>query len=325
MLREIVVAIVVSVMLLGGMLSAQAEDRDRDRDRDRDDRGSTKGEHRSILNSVNSGNTQQGQLSKEITPDTGGHQGILDAVTGGTSSSNAAHTTLQSEHATQNTAHTTQDTAHGTLQGEHASQNTAQDAAHTTLSGKLEAVQAAVDKLSGGGGGTTDLKGVTQNWDKTLPANDPGGACPSNSTRFTCVMGGQAVRDNETGLVWEREPAPTPASWGGGGGARFQCTAREIGGRRGWRLPSFAELSSLVDPSVGSPGPSLPTGHPFTNVLSVFYWSATADAGNLNPQGALILQSAWGVNFGTGIVGTLLKTFTGFVWCVRGGTHADLY
>src|SRR6266581_4918373 len=90
------------------------------------------------------------------------------------------------------------------------------------------------------------IQGLPQAWDKTLPANDPGGACPSNSSRFTCVMGNAAVRDNETGLVWEQSPATTTHTWAA---ARFQCTDRTVGGRKGWRLPSVHELASLVDPN----------------------------------------------------------------------------
>ena len=33
-----------------------------------------------------------------------------------------------------------------------------------------------------------------------------GGGCPDTSPRYTCVFGGAAVRDNETGLVWEQQP-----------------------------------------------------------------------------------------------------------------------
>jgi hypothetical protein len=300
MLRGIVVAIGVSVMVLGGILPAHAEDRDKDDDDNKN------GEHRAILNAVNSGNTAHEQLSSKITALSGGHQGILDAVNGGTNSSNASHGVSQSEHAAQSTAH-------ATLQGEHATQNTAQDAAHTALSGKVEAVQAAVDALSGGGGQEGNH---TLRWDQVLPAAD----------RFVVLAGfnNEAVLDKETGLVWEQSPAATPATWGGVGGARFECTRRVTGGRKGWRLPSFTELSSLVDPSV-APGPTLPPGHPFSTALPVFYWSSSMDAGNHTAQGALILTGAWGVDFSKGEVGTLLKTFAGFVWCVRGGMNADQY
>src|SRR5262245_56889752 len=65
---------------------------------------------------------------------------------------------------------------------------------------KLDQLLAASDNFS------VDLRPVTPNWDKNLPANDPGGACPASSSRFTCVFGGAAVRDNETGLVWEQSP-----------------------------------------------------------------------------------------------------------------------
>jgi hypothetical protein len=34
----------------------------------------------------------------------------------------------------------------------------------------------------------------------------------------------------------------------------------------------------LIDPSVAPPGPTLPLGHPFQNVQSASYWSATTIA-----------------------------------------------
>jgi len=144
-------------------------------------------------------------------------------------------------------------------------------------------------------------------WDQTLPA----------ATRFIVLsnFAGAAVLDRETGLVWEKSPATTTHIWID---ARFECTSRTTDGRKGWRLPSVHQLASLVDPSVASPGPTLPPGHPFTNVPSfAFYWSATTFAEN--PTFALI------VGFSFGKVGNHGKSNGTPVWCVRGGMNADQY
>ncbi|MCP9447568.1 MAG: DUF1566 domain-containing protein [Nitrospira sp.] len=122
-----------------------------------------------------------------------------------------------------------------------------------------------------------------------------------------------AVRDNNTGLVWEQSPQAAAATWSD---ARFTCANKIVGGQKGWRLPSIPELASLVDPAVSAP-PTLPPGHPFTNVQSARYWSASADA--FNPS------NAWLVFFFSGSVGATPKNFSFQVWCVRGGMHADQY
>ncbi|HEX4968446.1 MAG TPA: DUF1566 domain-containing protein, partial [Nitrospiraceae bacterium] len=129
----------------------------------------------------------------------------------------------------------------------------------------------------------TDLSGVTQNWDKNLPS----------ASRFTVLanFGGAAVRDNNTGLEWEQSPTITTMDWLN---ARFECANRTIGNLKGWRLPSIPELASLVDPSVAFGEVHLPPGHPFTNVQTNNYWSATSFADNA--------AQAWGVLFSSGIV-----------------------
>ena len=170
---------------------------------------------------------------------------------------------------------------------------------------------AAIEKATPG-----DLEGVTQNWDKTLPANDPGGPCPNNSSRFTCVFGGAAVRDNETGLVWEQSPSIATQTWTN---AVDHCAEKTVGRRKGWRSPSFAELASLVDPTVPSPGVSLPPGHPFADIqfFDGRFWTATTDAATPT--------NARQVNIKTGSVGSLGKATNLNVWCVRGGMNADQY
>lgn len=151
----------------------------------------------------------------------------------------------------------------------------------------------------------TDRQVLSYSWDKKL----------SGTSRFTVLsdFGGAAVRDNETGLVWEQSPNTKTANWSR---ARFDCTSRKIGGRMGWRLPSVHELASLVDPSV-SPGPTLPAGHPFTNVQAAHYWSATSFAGKST--------HAWNVGFVMGMVHDIKTTDSHNVWCVRGGNNADAY
>ena len=154
--------------------------------------------------------------------------------------------------------------------------------------------------------GVIDLSGVPPNWDKNLPA----------AQRFVrlAAFNNDAVRDNETGLVWEESPQTTTNTWNG---ARSVCANKTVGGRKGWRLPSIPELASLIDPSVPFPGPTLPVGHPFTNVQSAFYWSATTTA-----QDPTL---AWFVNFNSGGVFTGDKANGNQVWCVRGGMQADQY
>jgi hypothetical protein len=152
---------------------------------------------------------------------------------------------------------------------------------------------------------TTEVSELTQNWDKKLPS----------ASRFTILsaFGGAAVRDDETGLVWEKTLETKEVSWTD---ARAACADKDVGGRKGWRLPSISELASLVDPSMTT-GNTLPLGHPFTNVQLDVYWSATTVAGTPN--------SAWLVFFDTGKVLNGFKTITFHAWCVRGGMNADQY
>jgi len=183
---------------------------------------------------------------------------------------------------------------------------------------KLDQLLAATQNFS------VDLRGVTQNWDKALPANDPGGPCPSGSSRFTCVLDGAAVRDNQTGLVWEQAPDQGTSSWDS---ARYLCVNHTTGGQQGWRLPSVQELGSLVDPN--QTNPALPPGHPFSNIVTGFnqiYWSATTDA--LAPGGSTV----WVVSFSDGLSGVAARTEIpqrptpgAHLWCVRGGINADMY
>jgi hypothetical protein len=153
---------------------------------------------------------------------------------------------------------------------------------------------------------TTDVPALLlQNWSKKLPS----------ASRFTVLsdFGNAAVRDDETGLVWEKTLETSEVSWSD---ARAACADKDVGGRKGWRLPSISELASLIDPSTKT-GSTLPLGHPFSNAQADVYWSATTMAGNPN--------TAWLIFFDSGRVSYGFKTITFHVWCVRGGINADQY
>lgn len=153
------------------------------------------------------------------------------------------------------------------------------------------------------------MANYTLRWDQNLPANQ----------RFVVLaaFNNEAVLDKNTGLVWEKSPQSTGAPWAS---ACFDCLNKVVGRQRGWRLPSIVELTSLLDPSVGpvpTGGLILPAGHPFTNVHSAEYWSATTTAEDPT--------RAWFVYFEDGHTGSFPKDRTFWVWCVRGGMNTSVY
>lgn len=154
-----------------------------------------------------------------------------------------------------------------------------------------------------------------QSWDKQLAA----------SRRFVVLDAFQsaAVLDKETGLVWQRSldrnndgiiSVADRVSWY----QAFEvCRNLERGNRKGWRVPTIEELSSLIDPSTVAP--ALPTGHPFdfSSDLPLGIWSATTYA--LSPALALAVSAYDGNYFQTD------KTLTPYqhVLCVRGGSGVN--
>ena len=145
-------------------------------------------------------------------------------------------------------------------------------------------------------------------WDQKIPV----------ATRYTVLLNwnSEAVLDRETGLVWERAPeTQVPRQWFNAASA---CLAKNVGKRKGWRLPSVAELMSLINPSESVP-PNIHVGHPFQIDSGVhLYWSAT--------PGTVVPETAWFVGFENG--GSLFVDNIGSpqeFWCVRGGMDIDKY
>ncbi len=132
--------------------------------------------------------------------------------------------------------------------------------------------------------------------------------------RFT-DNGNGTVTDNLTGLIWLKNANCFGwRTWNDALNDSFYLTSGYCGLTDGsqagdWRLPNLRELQSLVD--YGQTRPALPATHPFTDVQRGFYWSSTSlDEGN---------SAAWHLHFGNGFLSNMDKTYTDYVWCVRGG------
>ena len=81
-----------------------------------------------------------------------------------------------------------------------------------------------------------------------------------------------AVKDNATGLIWQRDSGATTYTWSE---AKTVCGFRGVG----WRLPSVAELQSITDDTRVEPAID-------TSVFQVgstkrsYFWSSTPLTGN---------------------------------------------
>lgn len=144
-------------------------------------------------------------------------------------------------------------------------------------------------------------------WVLTLPADDGPDAC--NSRRFTCVMNGEAVLDRETGLVWQQTPFSVgyKRDWLN---AFDLCGTSETGGRRGWRLPTLEEMSTLFLNT--SPFPGLPDGNPFDHAILLtdtrVFWTRTE-------WGSGAIAFVFGAPTGGYVYSD--KIDNNRVWCVR--------
>jgi hypothetical protein len=164
--------------------------------------------------------------------------------------------------------------------------------AASSIAGSLEPTESPSPTMK-------SLDQVLGSWDRALPADDGPDKC--HSSRFICVLTNTAVRDNETGLVWEKVP-PFFGHWEE---AQKYCTNLILGSRRGWRLPTLPEVLSLFIDT------GLPPENPFTVVPGLSIWTATADIA--------VSVRAWSV-LPTGRPIPIEKSSALMAWCVRGGS-----
>ena len=145
--------------------------------------------------------------------------------------------------------------------------------------------------------------GQTQSYTSTFGEDSDYSCNPHSYTD----LGNGVVKDNVTGLEWQKATAPGTYTWQQ---AIDYCNNLSLGGKDDWRLPTIKELTTLVDSSIPYPGPTINTTF-FPGTVASHYWSSTTFASNTS--------FAWYVLFGYGYVNGGNKTGYYYVRAVRGG------
>ncbi|MFZ4581650.1 MAG: DUF1566 domain-containing protein [Paludibacter sp.] len=124
-------------------------------------------------------------------------------------------------------------------------------------------------------------------------------------THFT-DNGDGTIKDNYTGLTWQKSSSTTPMNWEA---ALAYAKTVNLGGKSDWRLPNIKELQSLNDVSLVKPSINKTF---FPNIVnSAFYWSSTTQ---YKTSGI-----AWEMNTDYGVVTYDDKILSKYVLLVRGG------
>jgi hypothetical protein len=144
-------------------------------------------------------------------------------------------------------------------------------------------------------GNAISLNTPPPTWSRKLPVNQ----------RYTVVLNGVAVLDNETGLTWERNPSPLAINYPTG---YFRCNVLTLGGRMGWRLPSVSEILSVTDPFTTE---GLPPGHPFSVGSAPQFWTNTTPP--QDPSSRIVITINSLSSYSHQQLGELKRA-----WCVRG-------
>ena len=149
------------------------------------------------------------------------------------------------------------------------------------------------------------LTPVLKTGQTTSYATNDDGAYQSGVTRsYTRDTGTEIVTDNVTGLMWQDDTTPSTMTWDS---AINYCEDLTLGGYNDWRLPSRAELLTIVDRSRDYPS----IDSAFLNVIPDYYWSFVSYTADVH--------YIWGVLFEDGGTSYRSKTYDYYVRCVRSG------
>lgn len=139
------------------------------------------------------------------------------------------------------------------------------------------------------------------NW----PMPNPPEAGLPNPANYAFETGKSVVTDKITNLMWQRDIDAGSFTWDG---AKAYCNGSEHENYTDWRLPTAIELTSLVDFTKPSPGPTIHT-EAFPNAPNDWFWTAT--------QAVSPADTAWAVSFNTGQTSSSEKIGMFRVRCVR--------
>jgi hypothetical protein len=180
---------------------------------------------------------------------------------------------------------------------------------------------AAASQIDGGGAGMASvcrLDGAVEDAEGTTVAEgtacgftmpNPARAGLPNPAKYTEKMldGVAVVVDDVTGLTWQADVAYTTYRQ-----RDAIKTCADLGG--GWRLPTRIELVSLVDFTVGKPGPTINPIFPKTP--SAIFWSSS--------HAACDTGTGWAVGFDDGSTHQQKETTNTFkIRCVLGARAAS--
>ena len=141
---------------------------------------------------------------------------------------------------------------------------------------------------------------------------------PKPALRFIC-QGNSTVNDTQTGMLWQRyslgvfgyQPcASTVQRYNWRNAVQAARAANTAGGMYGycdWRLPTLAEMQTLLQPQ---PAPPMIDSPVFPATASALYWTSTEQPGRLD--------AAWGLDFANGRDSLGCKKRQGGVRLVRG-------
>lgn len=139
------------------------------------------------------------------------------------------------------------------------------------------------------------------------------------------AFGNEAVLDKETQLVWQRYVSNVQTfHWS----AWRACAALTVGGRMGWRLPTLAELTSLVEPAM-TDGAKLPPGHPFLTLSKtplpawLTFWSSTFDRTSPQNPDSLVTYRYYVLDLDTAEIAATASPVEQNYICVRGTDPAN--